>query len=146
MGGEYILASYWSEFLQEGMLCRHTAQGEVLLCALESLELLTGGTCSANLHVPCCYNIVSCACFLFLLVFSVYQCSYAPAFFLRETKKQLLIFVEGLNAERCSLLTLFNFGRVLKMTYVYAAFLEQTPCCVGTVALGRVHVNVLLWA
>lgn len=27
------------------------------------------------------YNIVSCACFLFLLVFSVYECSYASVFF-----------------------------------------------------------------
>lgn len=137
-----ILASYWSESLQKACC---TGRGSSLCSQQPGVTYWEHMLCKPP-HTLL-YNIVGCACFLFLLVFSVYECSYASAFFfLRVTKKQLLIFVEGLNAEHCSLLALFNFGRALKMTRVYAVFPEQTPCCACVVASGRIHTNVLLWA
>lgn len=94
--------------------------GQAALRTFESLELLALGMCAAPLPVLCCY------CQLGMVFVSVYKYSYAPGSFWRKTKQQPLTFVVGLNAEPCSLLALFNFGRALKMTLVYAAFPEQT--------------------
>lgn len=53
-------------------------------------------------------------------------------------RKQLLVFVEGLNTEHCSL---FNFGRAVKLAGMHTAFPEQRPCCACVAALGREHTS-----
>lgn len=44
---------------------RRAAQGEAALSALNSLELLTGSTCSANLPTPCCTILLAVHVFCF---------------------------------------------------------------------------------
>lgn len=66
-------------------------------------------------------------------------------FFFESNKETAAYFCGGVKCRTLFSLG-FNFGRALKMTRVYAAFPEQTPCCACTVASGRIHTNVLLWA